>query len=257
MTELRAPAPPIVIDESLAEAVGMDDLASLKTAIREQLERDYAGVARSRLKRQLLDQLADTTDFEVPQGMVDMEFDSIWQQLEQEKERAKARLPAPAEGQSGRRGRGERGARGRSDVERWRYGDGTGRSSRPTSHRSLPEVVGSEGRLSEDRRASGAARICCCPRLGGRTTLPSHPRSLTARLTEEARRHPGYEKQVMEYYRNHPEALSNLQAPIYEDKVVDFIVELAKVAERSVKPAELMAPLPGDEDEETSGEQAA
>ena len=45
----------------------------------------------------------------------------------------------------------------------------------------------------------------------------------------------------MDYYRQNPEAVANLRAPIFEDKVVDFIVELAKVDERRVTPQELLA----------------
>jgi trigger factor len=63
---------------------------------------------------------------------------------------------------------------------------------------------------------------------------------LNQALTQEARRHPGYERQVIDYYRNNPEAFSNLRAPIFEEKVVDFIVELAKPQERKVTPQELM-----------------
>src|SRR5213076_305792 len=59
-------------------------------------------------------------------------------------------------------------------------------------------------------------------------------------ITREARRHPGYERQVLDFYRQNPEAIGNLRAPIFEDKVVDFIVELANVEERKISPQELM-----------------
>ena len=68
-------------------------------------------------------------------------------------------------------------------------------------------------------------------------------------LIQEARRHPGYERQVVEYYRQNPDALNNLRAPIFEDKVVDFIVELAKPTERKVAPQELLAAAPEEESE--------
>ena len=69
-------------------------------------------------------------------------------------------------------------------------------------------------------------------------------------ITREVRRHPGYERQALDFYRQNPEAVANLRAPIFEDKVVDFIVELAKVDERRVTPQELLA-LP-DPDAETA-----
>jgi trigger factor len=54
---------------------------------------------------------------------------------------------------------------------------------------------------------------------------------------------------VLDYYRNNPEAAGNLRAPIFEEKVVDYIVELAKPAERKVSPQELLAMTEADEGE--------
>src|SRR5947199_4792250 len=53
-------------------------------------------------------------------------------------------------------------------------------------------------------------------------------------VIERARQMPGREKEVWDYYRNNTNALAQLRAPIYEDKVVDFILELAKVTEKRV-----------------------
>ena len=53
-------------------------------------------------------------------------------------------------------------------------------------------------------------------------------------LIERARQSPGREKEVWDYYRSNPKALAQLRAPIYEDKVVDFILELANVTEKKM-----------------------
>src|SRR5206468_12487299 len=53
-------------------------------------------------------------------------------------------------------------------------------------------------------------------------------------VIERARSMPGREKEVWDYYRNNANALAQLRAPIYEDKVVDFILELATVTEKKV-----------------------
>jgi trigger factor len=58
-------------------------------------------------------------------------------------------------------------------------------------------------------------------------------------MVERARQFPGQEKQVWDYYRNNPGALAQLRAPIFEDKVVDFILELANVKENKVTREEL------------------
>ena len=77
---------PAAIDATLAEAVGLESLDELRDEIRQRMQRDYDNVARQRLKRALLDKLAERYDFPVPPGMVDMEFETIWTQYEGERE---------------------------------------------------------------------------------------------------------------------------------------------------------------------------
>jgi trigger factor len=76
---------PAVIDDALAQEVGLENLAELRQEMRDRMGRDYAAVTRQRLKRLLLDKLAARYDFPVPPGMVEIEFNNIWQQHETEK----------------------------------------------------------------------------------------------------------------------------------------------------------------------------
>jgi trigger factor len=68
-------------------------------------------------------------------------------------------------------------------------------------------------------------------------------------VIERARQMPGREKEVWDYYRNNANALAQLRAPIYEDKVVDFILELASVTEKKVSREDLFK---DDEAEKTA-----
>ncbi len=77
----------------------------------------------------------------------------------------------------------------------------------------------------------------------------------------EAQRYPGQEEQVRKFFQSNPRAADTLRGPIYEDKVVDFVLELARVTERQV-PADQLADMPepgtGDlADATPSTEQAA
>ena len=67
-------------------------------------------------------------------------------------------------------------------------------------------------------------------------------------VIERARSMPGREKEVWDYYRSNANALAQLRAPIYEDKVVDFILELANVTEKKISREELFK----DEDEKSA-----
>ena len=84
--EVKAPVES-VIDDELAKRLGLEDLASLKDLLRKNLEEQYAGASRFKLKRALLDELDTKHDFELPPKMVEAEFAGIWQQVQGDKER--------------------------------------------------------------------------------------------------------------------------------------------------------------------------
>lgn len=82
-------------------------------------------------------------------------------------------------------------------------------------------------------------------KIGERAEVTVTDDELQAALYEQARRYRGQEKQVFEYYRKNPDALQALRAPIFEEKVVDYVLEFAEVTEKKVSKEELLA----DEDE--------
>jgi trigger factor len=206
---------PLVIDDDMAKEMGFDALEGLRKAVREQLERDYGGLARQRLKRALLDQLATKHDFPVPPGMVDLEFDTIWKQFQEAREQNKDAVDEEA---------------GKSDDEL------------KTEYRAIAERRVRLGLLLSE--------------VGRANAITVSQDEVNRALGEEARRHRGYEKQVVEFYRSNPEALANLRAPIFEDKVVDFITEMATVADKTVSIADLLKPE-ADESSTASGAEPA
>jgi trigger factor len=202
------------IDESLAAAVGMENLAALRQTVRERIERDYQGLARQRLKRQLLDRLAERHHFAVPAGMVDIELDTIWRQYQAQLERAKQ--------------------------------SGTPESEPPKDEAAIK----SEYRDIAERRVRLGLVLA---EIGSKNNLTVTQDEVNRAIAEEARRFPGQERHVFEYYRNNPGAVDNLRAPIYEDKVIDFILELAQVTDKPVSLKDLLAMDQDDEDETTAG----
>jgi trigger factor len=210
--EVRAVTPQ-PIDESLAEAVGMENLAALRDAVRQQIEREYSGIARQRLKRQLLDRLAERHHFPVPQGMVDIELNVIWKQYEAERDRLKQQ--------------------GTTDPD-------TGKSE---------EELKSEYRDIAERRVRLGLLLS---EVGRNNNISVSQEEINRALAEEARRLPGRERQVIEFYRNQPGALDQLRAPLFENKVIDYILEIAEVTERAVPIGDLMK----DEEEEDEDEAA-
>jgi trigger factor len=78
-------------DDALAERLGIENLEKLRELLKSNLEKEYAGASRFKLKRALLDQLDAKHDFPLPPKMVETEFNAIWQQVEQDK--ASGELP--------------------------------------------------------------------------------------------------------------------------------------------------------------------
>ncbi len=201
--ELRQ-AEPAVLNDDLAKQMGLENLDALRKALRERMGEDYGQYTRMRLKRDLLDALAEKADFKVPEGMAETEFQTIWKQVEE----AKARGEDIDEG-------------GKSaDEMKVEYRDIAERRVR------LGLLLAEVGRVNNIQVVDG---------------------DLDRAMVAEARRYPGQEQQVIEYYRRTPQARDSLRAPVFEDKVIDFIVEMAKVTERQIPVAELLAdPDDGD-----------
>ncbi|MBR0678965.1 trigger factor [Roseomonas eburnea] len=187
------------VDDELAKAVGMDDLAALKDAIRGSLQREYDSLSRLRVKRALLDKLADSASFAVPDGMVEAEFAQIWQRVE-------------ADLRAGRLDEDDRG----KDEETLK-----------TEYRGI-----AERRIRLGLMLSEIGRV---------NNVQVGAEEMARAVRQEASRYPGQEQQVMEFFRKNPQAAESLRAPLFEEKVVDFLLELAKVTDRQVAPEELSA----------------
>lgn len=195
--ETKVPEP----DEEFATSMGLENLEALKTAIREQLDGEFARAARDNMKRQLLDKLAEGHGFDVPPGMLESEFAGIWKQVEEAREKDQL---------------------DEDDKER------------------------SEEELKEQYRNIALRRVrlgLLLSEIGEKNGLSVSQEEINRAIMQQARQMPGQEQQVIEFFRSNPDAQRSLQAPIFEDKVVDFIFEMAKVDERTVSADELTAAL--------------
>lgn len=77
--------------------------------------------------------------------------------------------------------------------------------------------------------------------IGQRSNVQVSQQELSNAIVAQARQFPGQEKQVFEFLQKNPNALAQVRAPIYEEKVVDYILELAKIEERVVSRLDLYA----------------
>jgi trigger factor len=75
--------------------------------------------------------------------------------------------------------------------------------------------------------------------IGDKNSIQVTDEEVTRSVVDRARQFPGKEEQVWEYYRNNPNALATLRAPVFEEKVIDFLIELANVTDKKVSVEEL------------------
>ena len=103
-----------------------------------------------------------------------------------------------------------------------------------------------DDQLREEYQAIARRRVklgLLLSEIGRRANVDVKQDELGRAVMNEARRYPGQEQKVMEFYQNNAQALAQLRAPLYEDKVVDYIVDAAKVAERKVSPEQFAEEL--------------
>lgn len=75
--------------------------------------------------------------------------------------------------------------------------------------------------------------------IGERNNIQVSDDEVTRAVVERARQFPGQEQQVWEFYRRNPQAMASVRAPLFEEKVIDFLLELANVTEKKVTKDEL------------------
>lgn len=194
--EVRKPSE-ATIDDDLAKNMGFDDLAALKESVKGQLEADNGSLTRAHMKRGLLDALADAYDFDVPAGMVDMEFRQIWEQIKRDAITS-----------------------GEAKAEDFEGQDEPADKEEAEEFRAIAERRVRLGLLLSE--------------LGVKNNIQVNQEEVNRKIIEEARRYPGQEAQVFEFYQKNEEARAQLRAPIFEEKVVDFVLEQSEVTEKSV-----------------------
>jgi trigger factor len=212
--EVKVPLP-VSVDDALAEKLGLENLQALKHAVREQSEKDFATISRTKLKRVVLDALAEGHDFEVPPSLVDGEFEQIWNQVVE-------------------------------DLKR--------------QDKTVADLDKSEEEAKAEYRDIAVRRVrlgLLLSKVGQDNNLTVNQDEVNRVMAEQAQNFPGQEQQIFEFYQSNPEMRAQLEAPIMEDKVVDFIIEMAQVNETKVSVEELMAPGEDDEDVEAKAEPSA
>ncbi|HET7317000.1 MAG TPA: trigger factor [Sphingomicrobium sp.] len=192
-------------DDDFAKALGLDSLDKLKEILREQQAQELNGLTRTHMKRRLLDQLAERADFDVPESMVEAEFNNIMQQLRHE-----------------------------------------------ASHEAEPEAALAEIEKDSDeyrRIAERRVRLgLLLSEIGAANGVEVSDQEMNRLIAQTASQYQGKDRErFIQYVQQEPAAAAQLRAPLYEDKVVDFLFSKADITDRTASRDELEADLESEE----------
>lgn len=193
------------IDDDFAKNLGLESLEQLQGLLRGQLEQETAGLTRTQMKRQLLDQLAAAHDFDVPPSMVEAEFGQIWEQLKHE----------------------------------------AGQEEDPEA--ALKEIEAEK----DDYRAIAVRRVrlgLLLSEIGQKNGVQVSQQEMQMLVSQAAQQYrPEDRQRFFEYVQQDPMVAAQIRAPLYEDKVVDFLFDKAEISEREVTKDELQAAIEAEE----------
>ncbi|MCP4070950.1 MAG: trigger factor [Hyphomicrobiales bacterium] len=185
------------LNDDTAKLLGLDSVDKLREVVREQLESRYGSFTRARVKRQILDQLNEKTEMEMPTKMVEQEFGNIWKQVTEELENNK---------------------------------------------KTFEDEDTTEEDARKEYRELAARRVrlgLVLATIGEKEKIQVTEEELQKAIYDQMRQYPGQEQQIMEYFQQTPDAVAGLRAPLYEEKVVDHIMGVADVTDKTVSVEEL------------------
>jgi trigger factor len=189
---------PVAVDDELAKRLGLETLESLRDTVRQQLQSQYTQAIRQRVKRQILDRLDETHKFDLPQRLVEQEFETIWRQIVNELS---------------------------------------------NSSRTFEDEDTSEEKARAEYQEIAQRRVrlgLVMSEIGERAKVQVTEEELQRALAAQLRQVPGQEQALLDYYRRNPDALASLRAPIFEEKVVDYLLELINVTDKPTSAEELI-----------------
>ncbi len=193
------------LDDDFAKSMGLNDLEQLKGLVRDQQVQELNGLTRTHMKRQLLDLLDARHDFQVPESMVEAEFQNILAQLRHEASHEQDPQAALAE----------------IEAESGEY-------------RHIAERRVRLGLLLSEIGAGNGIQIT--------------EQEMNRLIMQAASQYQPKDRETfIRYIQQEPMAAAQLRAPLYEDKVVDFLFGQAKITERTATRAELEADLESEE----------
>ena len=187
------------INDDFAKSLGLDNLESLKKNVKEQIINQHSIQSRSKMKREILDLLANSVDFDLPNTLVEDEYQSVCMAMKPNQQTTD---------------------------------DQNDKSNDESMTKSEKDDA-----LSISKRRVRLGLILA--EIGRLNNIKVDEKDTQNAMMQELQRYPGKEKEILDYFKKNPEVQNRLSGPVFEDKIIDFIVELAEVKEKFVSTEDL------------------
>jgi trigger factor len=208
VTEIKEDAD-LAIDDEFAKTLGMESLEILKKAVSEQMKKQHDEVSRQKAKRDVLDKLADAISFELPETLQKEEYESV----------CRAMNP-----------------NAKPDHDHNHDHNHDHDHDHPSADKGMTQDEKDDASEISKRRVRLGLLLS---EIGRKNNIKVEEEDTRNAMMKEIQKYPGQEKEVMEYFKNNPNAQQQLSGPIFEDKIIDFILELAKTEDKVVSIEEL------------------
>ncbi|MDC3063790.1 trigger factor [Alphaproteobacteria bacterium] len=187
------------VNNDFAKSLGLDNLEALKKSVKEQIINQHSIQSRSKMKREILDLLANSADFDLPNTLVEDEYQSV----------CKAMKP-----------------------------------NQQTVHdqKDKPNDEGMSKSEKDDALIISKRRVrlgLILAEIGRLNNIKVEEKDTQNAMMQELQRYPGREKEILDYFKKNPEVQNQISGPVFEDKIIDFILELAEVKEKIVSTEDL------------------
>jgi len=188
---------PVEINDDFAKSIGAKDLADLKANIEKRIAEDYENASHLKLKRELLDVMDKEYKFEVPQKMVDAEYDMI--------------------------------------VKQYQNAKANNRLDEADKARDEKDILAEYKDIALRRVKLGLV----LSEISNQEKITLSADDINKAIMNEAKRYPGQEQMVFDYYVRNKEAVEALRAPAFEEKIINYVLDKATISETEVSVAEL------------------
>ena len=187
-----------VLDDNLAKTMGAKDVNDFKEKVKKQMQGELDNVSKMIIRKDLMDQLDEVHKINLPQGLVNYEFDNIWKNFNENK------------------------SKGNIDDD---------------DKNKKEEDLKKEYRSIAERRVKVGLILA---KIGEDQKISVSEDDLKKAIEQEILRQPDAKEQIIKFYSENSQALASLKAPIFEQKIVEYILENIKIENKEISKKELL-----------------